>query len=698
MKNLKQLIFLFVLLSLILGAQIVRTDYVESELISEVESIKPGEPFWIALRLKMDEEWHTYWLNAGDAGLQTKIKWTLPEGFTASEIHWPYPEKIYLEDLANFGYEGEVFLLTKITPPDFIEQTEIEIKAKASWLVCKVECLPGDAEYLIKLPVSDFTPHTVEKWQQAFSDTRFNLPLKKSDWKIDSFKHEENVKILLTPPQNYPELDDLEFFPYEGSIYQNAADQNFTRTGKGYELIISFDDFKVEDPDTLRGILISDIGWRGENSEKALEVIIPFSRLENDDITKSSGIVLALIFAFIGGIILNLMPCVLPVLSIKIMGFVKQAGEDKKRILKHGLVFTSGVIISFWLLAGTLVALRAGGQELGWGFQLQSPEFLIILSVFLFLFALNLFGVFEIGTSFMEYGAKASNKSGSAGDFMTGVTATIVATPCTAPFMGTALGFAMLQPPFVTLLIFTFLALGMAFPYLLLSIFPAWLKYLPKPGKWMETLKQFMGFPLVATVIWLAWVLGLQSGSDGVIALLAALFFASFAVWIYGKWGTFTNTNPVKFIARVVAVIMFLGGLLFAMNTTTNNVAVENFSVNNTAGIKWEKFSQERLDDLRSAGIPVFIDFTAAWCLTCQVNERVAINSANVIKMIEEKNIITLKADWTSRDDEITKALASFGRNSVPLYVIYAENLNEPIILPEILTSGIIIDALQKIN
>lgn len=697
MKYYFKIILLFVFTTLI-SAQIVRTDYVESELISEVESIKPGESFWLALRLKMDEEWHTYWLNAGDAGLQTKIKWTLPDGFTASEVHWPYPEKIYLEDLANFGYEEEVFLLTKITPPQFIEQTEIEIKAKASWLVCKVECLPGDAEYSLKLPVSDSTPRTVEKWQQAFSDTRFNLPLKNSDWKINSVKYEDNIKILLTPPQNYTEVNKIEFFPYDGSIYQNAVDQNFTRTERAYELIIPFDDFKVNDPDFLNGILISDIGWRGENSEKALEVIIPFDQAEVVGTADGSGIILALIFAFVGGIILNLMPCVLPVLSIKIMGFVKQAGEDKKRILKHGLVFTSGVLISFWLLAGTLIALRAGGQELGWGFQLQSPEFLIIISVFLFLFALNLFGVFEIGTSFMGFGAKASNKSGSAGDFMTGVTATIVATPCTAPFMGTALGFAMLQPPFVTLLIFTFLALGMAFPYLLLSIFPAWLKYLPKPGKWMETLKQFMGFPLVATVIWLAWVLGLQSGSDGVIALLAALFFASFGVWIYGKWGTFNNSNPVKVIARVVAVIMFIGGLLFAMNTTTNNVSPENFRTNNTTGIKWEKFSQQRLNELRNAGIPVFIDFTAAWCLTCQVNERVAINSSNVIKMIEQKNVTALKADWTSRDDEITKALASFGRNSVPLYVIYAENLSEPIILPEILTSGIIVDALQKIN
>lgn len=698
MKNLTQFIFLFIFSSLILSAQIVRTDYVESELISEVETIKPGESFWLALRLKMDEEWHTYWLNAGDAGLQTKIKWTLPDGFTASEIHWPYPEKLYLEDLANFGYEGEVFLLTKITPPEFIEQTEIEIKAKASWLVCKVECLPGDAEYSLKLPVSDSTPQTVEKWQQAFSDTRFNLPLKNSDWKINSVKYEDNIKILLTPPQNYTEVNKIEFFPYDGSIYQNAVDQKFTRTERGYELIIPFDDFKVEDPETLKGILISDIGWRGENSEKALEVIIPFNQADGVGTADGSGIILALIFAFVGGIILNLMPCVLPVLSIKIMGFVKQAGEDKKRILKHGLVFTSGVLISFWLLAGTLVALRAGGQELGWGFQLQSPEFIIILSIFLFLFALNLFGVFEIGTSFMGFGAKASNKSGSAGDFMTGVTATIVATPCTAPFMGTALGFAMIQPPLVTILIFTFLALGMAFPYLLLSIFPAWLKYLPKPGKWMETLKQFMGFPLVATVIWLAWVLGLQSGSDGVIALLAALFFASFGVWIYGKWGTFNKTNPVKNIARVTTLFLFIGSLIFAMNTTTNNVTPENFRTNNSTGIKWEKFSQQRLNELRNAGMPVFIDFTAAWCLTCQVNERVAINSANVINMIEEKNVIPLKADWTSRDDEITKALASFGRNSVPLYVIYAENLSEPIILPEILTSGIIVDALQKIN
>ncbi len=698
MKILKSIFLLVCLLLTTINAQVVRTDHVESELISEVKSVQPGQPFWVALRLKMDENWHTYWQNAGDAGLATKIEWKLPKGFRPSEIKWPHPEKIYLEDLANYGYEDETFLLTKITPPQNISSEKIEINAEASWLVCKIECLPGKAEYSLTLPVTNKTPQINEEWQQAFADTRFKFPLKNSNWKISSEKNENDIKIFLAPPENDFEVEKIEFFPYEESIYQNAANQNFTKTAKGYVLTVPYDDLKVKEPDSLKGILVSSFGWRGENTEKALEVIIPFGEKAFVSEQNESNILLPLLFAFVGGIILNLMPCVLPVLSIKIMGFVQQAGEDKKKILNHGLMFTAGVLISFWILAGALVALRAGGQELGWGFQLQSPEFIIVLSVFLFLFALNLFGVFEVGTSLTSFGSKSSNKSGALGSFMSGVTATVVATPCTAPFMGTALGFAISQPAFITMLIFTSLAIGMAFPYLLLSIFPAWLKYLPKPGSWMETLKQFMGFPLAATVIWLAWVLGLQTGIDGVAVLLIALLSASLGVWIYGKWGTFNNKNLVKIISRTVSVLLIIGGLIFGI---TNAEPVKNYEghlASKTDGIKWEKFSPGKVEQLRADGIPVFIDFTAAWCLTCQVNERVAINTSEVIEKFIDKNIAAIKADWTSRDDEITKALAEFGRNSVPLYVIYADNLEEPLILPEVLTTSIVLEALEKIN
>jgi thiol:disulfide interchange protein DsbD len=699
MKLLKYFFLFVLLLQLTVFSQVIRTDYVESELISEVESLQPGKPFWVALRLKMDEHWHTYWRNAGDAGLETKIDWTLPEGFEASEINWPYPQKIYLDDLANYGYEGETFLLVKITPPQTINVNEIELRAEANWLVCKVECLPGGAEYSLSLPVKNETPKTVEKWQQAFAETRFQLPLKQSDWKISSIKNESNVKIFITPPSKNAIVDKIEFFPFDGGIYNNAADQNFTKTGNGFELTIPFDDFKVSEPDSLKGILVSSYGWRGEDTEKALEISIPFGEQVSASQENESSLWLALLFAFIGGMILNLMPCVLPVLSIKIMGFVQQAGEDKKNILNHGLMFTLGVLISFWILAGALVALRTGGEELGWGFQLQSPTFLIILSVFLFLFALNLFGVFEIGTSLMSIGSKSANKTGNVGAFISGVTATVVATPCTAPFMGTALGFAISQPAFVTMTIFTSLALGMAFPYLLLSIFPKWLKYLPKPGGWMETLKQFMGFPLAATVIWLAWVLGLQTGSDGVAALMIALLLASIGGWIYGKWGTFNSTSITKFVSRTATIILISAGLFFGITYASNSTAAVSNSIDNSKSeIIWEKFSQSKVDQLRAQGTPVFIDFTAAWCLTCQVNERVAINTSEVSEIFDEKNVAALKADWTSRDDEITKALAKFGRNSVPLYVIYAKNFDEPIILPEVLTTGIILDALEKIN
>ncbi|MEW6193842.1 MAG: thioredoxin family protein [Bacteroidota bacterium] len=410
---------------------------------------------------------------------------------------------------------------------------------------------------------------------------------------------------------------------------------------------------------------------------------------------ESTGIFLALVFAFIGGLILNLMPCVLPVLSLKIMGIVQQAGDHPKEKLKHGLIFTLGVLISFWILAGLLLILRAGGEQLGWGFQLQSPGFVIVLTIFLFLFGLSMFGVFEIGTTLTSIGQSTQNRSAYMGSFTSGVLATVVATPCTAPFMGSALGFALSQPVYVSLIIFTFLGLGMAAPYLILTTTPKLLKFIPKPGAWMESMKQFMGFLLLATVLWLLWVLSLQTGSEGVIILLASLIIVSLGGWIYGRWGNIAKAKPTRRIAQTISALTLTAALIFSLQNIEVKAA-DSEEVHRQGKIEWKKFSPELVEKLRSEGKPVFVDFTAAWCLSCQVNEKVAFGSEDVQDLFLAKGITALKADWTNKDETVTKALAQFGRNSVPFYILYVPGKSEPVIFPEIITPGIVIDKLDK--
>ncbi|MCM2272432.1 MAG: thioredoxin family protein [candidate division Zixibacteria bacterium] len=671
----------------------IRVGHVEAELISSARTIAPGEPFTVGLRLKLDDHWHVYWRNPGDAGLPPSVKWDIPEGFIAGPIQWPIPERILTPPLASYAYSHEVILPMQINPPAGLSAgATVTLQGKASWLVCKEECVPGQADLQLTLQVaerSEVDPARAE----SFASIAYPI---KADFAIDVAHTAKQFKLTFAQPPGLLDSTPVEFFAAVKGTIDHFAEQKLTSHGSSRTLTVRASEYLLEQPDSLSGLL--KIGSENDARLYEFSAVVTDGSAVAATSAPSTGFWRAILFAFIGGLILNLMPCVLPVLSLKILGFVNHANAEHTRPITHGAIFTAGVLISFWLLAGALLFLKAGGEQLGWGFQLQSPTFLVVITSFIFLFGLNLLGVFEIGATFASASSVASGKTGLAGSFLNGVTATVVATPCTAPFMGSALGYSLAQPAWIALLIFTAIALGMAAPYMLLSAYPRLLKFVPKPGRWMETLKHFLGFVLLATVLWLLWVMSIQIGTTGLIFALAALLLLGLAAWVKGRWDTLTASGRTRSLARVgtiglvvLALVVGIGGAQFGAPTTPSPSTT-------SSGITWEPFTPERVEELRIAGTPVFIDFTAAWCLSCQVNEKVAFSSTEVQRRFSDLGIVALKADWTARDQTIAAALARFGRNSVPLYVLYHNGAAEPMLLPEILTPGIVLEALQQIN
>ncbi|MBU0676545.1 MAG: thioredoxin family protein [Verrucomicrobia bacterium] len=679
----------------------VKSEHVEAELVSAVTSVQPGESFLVAVRLKMDPHWHTYWKNPGDAGLATSIDWDLPAGFEASEIRWPPPERIALDPLVNFGYEDEVFLLTEITATASIVNDSVTLRAAVKWLECKEICLPAKVKLELTLPVSSSRPEPDRKWAQKLAEARASLPVKSPSWSIEAAADETAFLIYAKTEQlGGTDMEAAAFFPFEEGLIVNAAPQEWARIDEGYLLRVKRSAQASELPERLTGVLVMDSSL--SPGQLALEIDAPIRQglsapagtSAQDGGGEDINPFLAIAFAFLGGMILNLMPCVFPVLSIKILGLVNQSGSEADHARKHGWIFAMGVLVSFWVLAGTLLLLRAGGEHIGWGFQLQSPAILTILASVLFALGLSLFGIFEIGLSLTSVGSGVSARTDAAGSFFSGILATVVATPCTAPFMGAALGFALTQPAWMSMLVFTALGAGMALPYVILTSHPRYLRFLPKPGPWMETLKQVMGFILMATVIWLLWVLGLQTGAGALIAVLGGLLMIAVGAWILGRWGAIHRMKKVRTAGYVFGLALILLGASFAVLAARNaRPAAAGLEVEGE-GIRWEKYTPERFAEVRAENRPVFIDFTAAWCLSCQVNERVAFSSREVQKKFEDLNVAALKADWTQRDETVTKALASYGRNSVPLYVLYAAGTDsDPVLLPEIITPQIVLNA-----
>ncbi len=685
----------------------VKTPHVEAEIISRLAAVQPGQPIEVALRLKIINHWHTYWQNPGDSGLPTKLTWTLPEGITAGPIEWPHPKPLPLGPLMNFGYESEVLHLVKLqTPASLKAGTSITLKAKAEWLVCSDVCIPEGADLSIDLPVVGSSPLADSRWVSAFKEAQFALPGTLPGW--NTAARVENGKAIITlaaPAGTKIEASALFFYPLRDEIIANAGHQITGKSADGLSLTIPMADPVNTTLQTLDGVVVSATGWGSAHAGKAVAISAPVvygkptagvsptkaasgPASSGDDL----GFLVALLFAFIGGLFLNLMPCVFPVLGIKVMGFVQHAQGDQRRLKLQGFAFLAGVVGSFWVLAGLLIALRAGGASVGWGFQLQSPVFITLLALLFLLMALNLSGVFEMGLRLQSAagGIQTKQNRGPVVDaFLSGVLATIIATPCTAPFMGAALGYTLSQSAFVSLLVFTAVGFGVAAPVVALSLFPGWLRHLPKPGAWMDGFKQFMAFPLYATVVWLVWVLGSQQGNDGAAMLLSGMVIVAFAAWLYGRWQL---ENPLR--AVITAVTLFVVGAAIAWPGPTGSLVAKGAG-QVSATDQWIPFSKEKVAELRSQGRAVFIDFTATWCITCQVNKRVALNDNAVVQRFSELNIVRMKADWTVKDAAITEALAEFGRNGVPLYVFYPAG-GEPKLLPEILTPAIVLSSLSS--
>jgi thiol:disulfide interchange protein DsbD len=671
-------------------AEVVRAPHTRVELVSDLAQMGPNAPFWLGIRFVVDKGWHIYWRNPGDSGAAPEFDWTLPEGFEREPIQWPLPERIPVSHLVNYGYRGEVILPARVIPAGRGRAAgRVRAEVEAAWLVCKEECIPADALLALEIPVG--AESRASSWADEIRGALERVPRPSGQWGIRVVSHPESYEIRMTPRSgSLDTISRMEFFPAEPLTVHNAAPQRLERSGENLSLFVRKDPNRQAGSQRLRG----DLGlFSGEPPSVALGAV-PL------DAPVDSGFPFwrAVLLALLGGLLLNLMPCVFPVISIKILSFVEHAQREGARPVVHGLFYSFGILLSFWVLSGLLYAFRAWGMQLGWGFQLQSPAFLAFMAVLFFLIGLNLLGAFEVGLFFTRLGGVGVGRSGYGNSFLSGILATLIATPCTAPFMGSALGFAMSQPVGVGLAVFTALGMGMALPYMILSSQPGLVRRLPRPGVWMETLKQFLAFPMFGTLIWILWVLGNQVGTDGVIRCLAGLFLISLGVWMFERSSRGRGHKNRTAWIRAAAAAVTLAGVIgaFSQNPVSVSQVASQGSAHSDA--LWEPFSEVRIRELRREGRPLFVNFTAAWCITCQVNKTLVLDRREVLDAFTRNNVALMKADWTNRDDAITRSLARYGRRGVPVYVLYGGGTgSDPILLPEILTVNLVIEALEKL-
>jgi thiol:disulfide interchange protein/DsbC/DsbD-like thiol-disulfide interchange protein len=674
------LLYLGLLVSAVADTGPVQRDHIEVELLAATRSVQPGQPLLVGLRLLPDPGWHTYWQNPGDSGLPTSLDWTLPEGVSAGEIAWPYPEAMPFAHLINYGYEGEHLLpVTLDVPDDLVPGSELRLEAWAEWLVCEEICIPGDARLVLTLPVRDQAP-VVDPANAALFDWARRRQPEEVDWPARFNTEGGQLSVQVQAPVNAPEWA---FF----SALENFVDhaEPAMVTGDNGQILVAqkLSPFITGDPAALPLVLVDTAAGQAYRL-----VAVPGQLVSlGEPAPGQTGWLLAIVLAVAGGVLLNLMPCVFPVLSIKAMSVVSGAGRDQR---SHGLAYTAGVMLSFAGLAGILLALRAGGEAIGWGFQLQSPLVVGVLVYVLFALALSLSGLFDFGTRLMGIGQGLTERGGLGGSFSTGVLACIVASPCTAPFMGTALGAAVLMPWPMAMAIFLALGLGLALPMLLLSFSPALAARLPRPGPWMETFKQAMAFPLYLAVVWLLWVLARQTDANGLAAVLAGMVMLAFALWLSGRRDRGPNLAVVRHVAVALSLVFAFAALGTAIRFQSDNQALEN--------AWWEPYRAERLSELRAdPERAVLVNMTADWCVTCLVNERVALNTDAVRQAMTDHDVVYIKGDWTRRDPAITDYLAEFGRNGVPLYVVYPRDGGQPRVLPQVLSPGLVVQALQTL-
>lgn len=659
----------------------VKTPYVQVQLVNEVQSVQADVPFWVGLHFKIKEGWHTYWRNPGDSGTAPTLDWKLPPGFKAGELVYPYPQRLPSGPLMNFGYEDEVTLLTQITPAAQVAGQSVQLQAEADWLVCQVECIPEAAELTLTLPVSSNPAVADPQWAKTFQQTRQALP-KASPWEAIAGVKDETLELQIKTPQlSANQVQQVEFFPDQDGVITNAAEQKVSFAADGLRLQMQRG--SLAQVDRVNGVLVLREKLDQQSIAQAFTIQAPVGVAPATAQKAVLPIWQVLLLALAGGMILNLMPCVFPVLFLKAFTVVQRSGESPKQVRLGAIVFTAGVLISFAIVAGTLLVLRSFGQQIGWGFQLQSPGFVLLLAYLMFAVGLSLSGVFVFGASLMGMGQKLTHRSGYAGEFFTGVFATVIATPCTAPFMATAIGIALTQPIPIAIAIFLCLGLGLALPYLILSFIPAVQRLLPKPGAWMETFSQLLAFPMYAATAWLVWVLIQQAGTTGFAIAAAGLLLIAFAAWLHQK------TRPISGRGQRLGTVAALVVVGFALTLTQlpTAIAPSQTSTAQASGLSWQPYTPQALADLRKSGTPVFVNFTAAWCITCQVNEQVAFNQPEAIAAFQSKKVALLKADWTNRNPDITNALESFGRSGVPLYVLYPVNA-EPIVLSQVLSSA----------
>lgn len=670
----------------------VTTERVTATVMTERPAVAPGESIWVGLRLIMDEGWHTYWRNPGDSGLPTMIDWSLPDGVAVGPIQWPAPERQPYGTLVNFGYSNDVTLLARLSVADDAPTGSAMLTARATWLVCADICIPEDGSFAVPVTVDTSAPQasTVDGAHLMAIATTLPEPL---PGLVRASASEESL-VVSADWDALPD-GDIVFYPYATYLMDNTAEQTVTATPNGFRIEVA----TVPDPDieeTLGGLITIGSGstqraFAFENAPMTVGAPEAASVAAMASVSDIS-LITALLFAFIGGLLLNLMPCVLPVLSMKALAVVKHAGDTSTN-RREAVAYTAGVMASFAVLVVVLLALKAGGESLGWGFQLQSPGFVTVLAYIMLAVGLSLSGVFNIGTGLMGVGSGLIKSDGPTGSFLTGVLAAVVATPCTAPFMAPAMGYALTQPPLIVLAVFQGLALGLAAPFLLIGFVPALAKALPKPGAWMETFKQVLAFPMYGAAAWLVWVVAQQVDPMGFAATLAGLVLISFAAWLIGRT---PGDGRGRLVASGIAAASLIGAIIMAGVPTAPQPGTAQAGQPASADVAWEPFSQARVSELSAEGKPVFVNFTAAWCITCLMNERAVLSSDDVQAALEGKGVTYLKADWTNRDPAITAALESFGRSGVPLYVLYDAE-GQPHVQPQILTPGGFLDALEAL-